>query len=131
MIDDQEFQDAFRMAIEQIAQPLFAASVEKADTQGVVCSLENACDEPGYPNLCLRINPLDPARHSSYTLRADTAQRTVIHQQAFNDGQELKMLDTSIESINRTVIEAELVAFFEKAAQCQVAPTDRLEPFRQ
>lgn len=129
MIDDQEFQDAFRVAIELIAQPLFAAAAEKADTQGVVCSLENACDEPGYPSLCLRINPLDPSRHSSYTLRADAAQRTVIHQQAFNDGQEIKTLDASIESINRTVIETELEAFFEKAAQFHLQTADKPKGF--
>lgn len=128
MIDDQEFQDAFRAAVELIAQPLFDAAVLRADNQGVVCSLENACDEPGYPSLCLRINPLDPNRHSSYTLRADAAQRTVIHQQAFNDGQELKTLDTSIESINRTVIETELAAFFEKAARLHLAGDTKPAP---
>lgn len=117
MIDDLEFQAAFRDAIDHIARPLFTQAVDKAEALGVLCTLEDAGNVQGYPSLCLRVSPKDPALHSSYILKADAAKRTVVHEHIYNDGQELKTLDASIESINRTVIETELAAFFEKTAQ--------------
>ncbi|MDU9416104.1 hypothetical protein [Pseudomonas sp. zfem005] len=109
-----EFLRDVETALASQALPLFEEAARHARRGGIEVTVEMDSSDPLHPQL--RLAASNPGtRTSHYRIIADAANLSLVHEEfyAFND--ETRTLPAQLASINETVIDTRLAAFFLKA----------------
>ena len=109
MIDSGEFSERLRQALTQRAVPHFQEAVDYARTNGLQADLQFNQAPPALQLTLVR--PSDGVA-CRYRIAADSG--AVLHEKTY--GAEVQRLQASLDSVNQTLVETELAAFFIKAA---------------
>ncbi|MBO2926727.1 hypothetical protein [Metapseudomonas otitidis] len=99
--------------LQQIARPLFEDAARHARQAGLEAVVRDEANSVG-PALCLEV-ARPGERPSRYRLLGDTAAARVRHECFFADAGETRRLEAAPASVNETVLDTRLAAFFREA----------------
>lgn len=112
--DARHFLRDVEAALVDQALPLFEEAARHARRGGVEVTVEMDSSDPLQPQL--RLAASNPGtRTSSYRIIADVGNRGVVHEEFYACNDETRTLPAQLASINETVIDTRLAAFFLKA----------------
>ncbi|MDG9926341.1 MULTISPECIES: hypothetical protein [unclassified Pseudomonas] len=112
MNSQENFRDALRVALVDCAALHFEEAARYAHANGLEAHTQLRNDER--PELHLTLKRPSDGVPCIYRIGALTERNLVLHEKIY--GQEVQRLEAPLESINQTLVETELAAFFIKAA---------------
>lgn len=112
MNSEQRFCESVRVALVDCAAVHFEEAAHYAHTNGLQARTQLRSGEQ--PELRLTLKRPSDGTPCVYRISALAERNLVLHQKSY--GEEIQRLEAPLESINQTLVETELAAFFIKAA---------------